>query len=171
MSTNLIDNVSNNISLYYKGEVTINFVRNGKIFKKISKHNNGTAELFKVITNALAGNWSASTCPQYIQLFNKDTNGVYKKLLQSPQRKQSSNVKTVNTVDSKSSTLYLEFLIPRTAVSSTEVVNHVRLYSGIDDTSTFLASINLSNGSEINLADNTNANLLIKWTLTNGNAS
>ena len=171
MSTNLIDNVSNNISLYYRGEVTINFVRNGKIFKKISKHNNGTAELFKVITNALAGNWSASTCPQYIQLFNKE-NGVYTKLLQSPQRKQSSSVKTVNTVDSKSSTLYLEFLIPRTAVSTVGVVNHVRLYSGIDDTSTFLASIDLiGDDNTIDLADNTNANLLITWTLTIGNAS
>lgn len=170
MSTDLTNNVSNNISLYYKGEVTINFVKNGKIFKKISKHNTGTAELFKTITNALAGSWSASTCPQYIQLFNK-TNNVYTKLLQSPQRKQSSDVKTVNTLNNKSSTLYLEFLIPRTAISNTGVVNCVRLYSGIDDTNTFLASIDLSSSNEINLAENTNANLLITWTLTIGNAS
>lgn len=58
-----------NSTLAYNGQVKIELVKNKKVLKSINCHNEGTAELFRYIANALAGNTNSNSMPKFITMF------------------------------------------------------------------------------------------------------
>ena len=55
--------VTKNAAVSYAGGATIKIVKNGKVRRTIQQHNEGTLELFKFITNCLAGNYQDDNRP------------------------------------------------------------------------------------------------------------
>ena len=56
-------------TLGYSGYVSIKIYKGNKLYKTINQHNEGTAELFRYIANALAGNTNSALMPRYIHTF------------------------------------------------------------------------------------------------------
>ena len=44
-------------AIEYKGDVSIDVIRKGKVIKSFKNHNDGTSNLFKFILDCLAGNY------------------------------------------------------------------------------------------------------------------
>ena len=62
----------NNLTIQYKGKVTVKYEKNGKILKSYQVHNNGTQELFRYLCACLTNNQqnNVNNCPEYIMLYN-----------------------------------------------------------------------------------------------------
>lgn len=53
-------------TIKYRGDVTIEFVKNGKIVRTIKKHNSATKYLFEFIYHCLAGNFYQDELPSFV---------------------------------------------------------------------------------------------------------
>ena len=60
--------VTKNAAVSYAGGATIKIVKNGKVRRTIQQHNEGTLELFKFITNCLAGNYQDTNRPMILRV-------------------------------------------------------------------------------------------------------
>jgi len=56
----------------YHGRVKIEWMKGDKVYKTVEQHNEGTAELFRYLANALAGNINNTNMPRYIHSFHAD---------------------------------------------------------------------------------------------------
>ena len=59
-------------SIEYKGDVSIDVIRKGKVIKSFKNHNDGTSNLFKFILDCLAGNYYEINRPFWIVPYYTD---------------------------------------------------------------------------------------------------
>lgn len=59
-------------SIEYKGDVSIDVIRKGKVIKSFKNHNDGTSNLFKFILDCLAGNYYEVNRPFWIVPYYTD---------------------------------------------------------------------------------------------------
>lgn len=63
--------LKNKSSLGYKGNVTISFLKKGKVVKKLNTHNLGTPVLFQFLLNCLKGDYFSDDRPQWVRTFKQ----------------------------------------------------------------------------------------------------
>ena len=66
--------VNNSSSIQYKGDVSISFIKKGKVVRKIKNHNEGKNSLFEFLLDCLAGNYYKSNRPTWIIPYYKEQN-------------------------------------------------------------------------------------------------
>ena len=71
-------------AIEYKGDVSIDIIRKGKVIKSFKNHNDGTSNLFKFILDCLAGNYYEVNRPFWIVPYYKDTDGEDKYSISIP---------------------------------------------------------------------------------------
>lgn len=64
----------NGSAIAYKGRVRIQLLHGDRVYKTIEQHNEGTAELFRYLANALAGNTNNANMPRYLHTFHAKNN-------------------------------------------------------------------------------------------------
>lgn len=181
---------SNSIS--YKGLVKIEYMHGSNCIKSYTVHNDGTAELFRFIANALAGNFNKSMRPQFIHTFYCDRDEIriaeestsesarnilwsverstcaYNVPLQTVQVRPAQISTTVNPLE-KPYITEITFMIPYSQIRDTS--NIICLYN----TSAFgsdvkpLAYIILPEDKELTIEGLTN--VAITWSMSVSNAA
>ena len=71
-------------AIEYKGDVSIDVIRKGKVIKSFKNHNDGTSNLFKFILDCLAGNYYEVNRPFWIVPYFTDENKVDKYSISIP---------------------------------------------------------------------------------------
>ena len=71
-------------AIEYKGDVSIDVIRKGKVIKSFKNHNDGTSNLFKFILDCLAGNYYEVNRPFWIVPYYTDTDGKDKYSISIP---------------------------------------------------------------------------------------
>lgn len=139
-------------TIKYKGSVSINVLKNGKVVRTLSNHNKGNYPLFKYIAQCLVANFSEPEHPCYLKLGNSTTSeGVttFKNYSLSPQRYASAKP----ILSNNSAIASFEFLVPATtlALSNNLSINTLRLYNDVNRNADELysAELILSSGNEI----------------------
>lgn len=172
-------------TLGYSGYVSIKIYKGNKLYKTINQHNEGTAELFRYIANALAGNTNSALMPRYIHTFyctkfdpityiwgadavGNELYGTSKSTCSYNTPFSSVEVKydqNINNGDGGYNTEYT-FLLPYNQIS--ETTNVVCLYNsiGYGDNIVPLAYIKLDHDDWLTLSDNNDANIVITWVMT-----
>jgi hypothetical protein len=164
-------------ALAYRGEVTVELVKGDKVYQVIRQHNEGTAELFRYLANALAGNVNTTNMPRYLHTFNAE----------NPETDQGDNLYGTNrstcalnvpfsnvevrydsTLDGYS-TEYT-FMIPFSQIWGT--TNVLALYNTIayGNAITPLAFIRLNEDQWIRASSSNTANVVVRWVMTVYNA-
>ena len=71
-------------AIEYRGDVSIDVIRKGKVIKSFKNHNDGTSNLFKFILDCLAGNYYEVNRPFWIVPYYTDTDGEDKYSISIP---------------------------------------------------------------------------------------
>ena len=71
-------------AIEYRGDVSIDVIRKGKIIKSFKNHNDGTSNLFKFILDCLAGNYYEVNRPFWIVPYYTDKDGEDKYSISIP---------------------------------------------------------------------------------------
>ena len=146
---------TNDIAKYYQGDVQIKLMRGRKPYKTINVKNNGTAEFFRILCNAVAGNDYGSQMPKYVGLYN-DSDDI-------PLNISRTHFTTVG-VNNDTDGYYTEFtfIIPGSYLR-TGTVSNIKLYNTTVEGAGELASVDL--GEESFSITDTESNLMITWIL------
>lgn len=107
----------NSISgIKYRGYVTVDIIKNGKIIKRLEKHNTATPILFNFIYDCLAGNYYKDARPSYVIPLVEDIES------ENPSYKLYNNIYTPITsikVDKEESIISYKSLIGYNVLSDT----------------------------------------------------
>lgn len=71
-------------AIEYRGDVSIDVIRKGKVIKSFKNHNDGTSNLFKFILDCLAGNYYEVNRPFWVVPYYTDTDGENKYSISIP---------------------------------------------------------------------------------------
>lgn len=175
--------VSSSSGIAYRGTVRIQFMKGDKVYRTIEQHNEGTAELFRYLANALAGNTNNTNMPKYIHTFNAE----------DPASDQGDNLYgtnrstcALNTPFSNVEVRYdsaldgynteYTFMIPYSQIWGTTNVLALYNTTAFGDSITPLAFIRLKHYDDpdrnqwITVTDSNTSNVVITWIMTVYNA-
>ena len=124
----------------YQGNVSISFVKNGKIKKSIKQHNSGTSYLFQLLASAITGQSLASEMPRYIMLFDASDNPI---LYYKPQFTGGKPIVS----DGQARASFTAY-IPQSAVTAS-TFKKLAMYTQSNNPNTKLAEVTLENPTEI----------------------
>lgn len=124
----------------YQGNVTVSFVRKGRVIKTIRNHNEGTNELFRFLLNCLAGNYYANDRPVFIRaVYDLNHTSEVKPSDYTPSYANASTIAVPITQasvqldnDLNVYTLTYQCLVPRNTITNTEIIDGLRFYSTIN---------------------------------------
>lgn len=167
-------------SLNYCGFATIKVKKGNKIIKKYSSHNSGTQYLFKLLANALCGNYQREYMPRYIDLGNIDENSKFTSSL-IHRIPLNSTVVTENSgysIELANNNVYsIKFgalfscLFNFSNLIPDGSINAMQLHSNANGNDTCLAQIQLADElSEDTLKFSSSYNFLVEWIMTFDNA-
>lgn len=153
----------------YKGRVEIQLVKGDQVYQAITQHNEGTAELFHYLANALAGTINTSNMPRYLHTFHAENpqSAEGDDLYGTNQSTCALNVpfsnvevrydKEVDGYDTE-----YTFMVPYSQIWGT--TNVLALYNTIayGNAITPLAFIRLKDTQQIYIAEGSTANVVIK---------
>ena len=175
--------ISSSSGIAYKGSVRIQLLKGDRVYRTIEQHNVGTAELFRYLANALAGNVNNTNMPRYLHTFNAGDTQEEVDLAQGDNLYGTNrstcalNIPFSNVEVRYDSTLdgyntEYTFMIPYSQIWST--TNVLALYNTINygDSITPLAYIRLKHNSDpdqdqwITVTDSNTSNVVITWIMT-----
>lgn len=144
-----------NESMVYSGTVTVKLLKGRKPYKTINIHNEGSAEFFRILCNAVAGNSVNDLMPKCVALFGEsDTSLTSVKV----------HYNTISVTENAGAyATELVFVIPGSMLISGEV-HEIRLYNSASDSAQWLAKVELSSAEYFN-TDPT-SNLMVVWGLS-----
>lgn len=161
-----------NTNISYSGKVTVKKYHNGKLIKTFHIKNNGTAALFNLICNFLAGSSSTSyTASPLIDVCSRTTSGSFTSVLNSLPRSSTPVVQEA-TLETDNATLTYSFNLYNTNLTSISGTGNVYfvLRNGNNASSTILAYIDTKiplNSFRIS----SNEVWVISWDLMIGNGT
>ncbi len=168
-------NNSSSTSITYQGNVTVKYVKNGKVIKKRKQHNAGTAELFDVILTALSGSLHTNRIPYYLLAFTTEgKSALYKAAA------KSSVIKVDNQTNSITYTFTLPYaMFNLSTLSGGKNINTLRLYGeshivhdNLENSTNPLAAVELVEDEQISYNDLIfGVSVIIEWKMTFSNAT
>ena len=177
--------VTPEVNISYSGNAKIQYMKGKKVYKTVTAHNAGTAELFRYIANCIIGNVNRAAMPRYICTFNTENGGAEmwstKNRISNVVAFSTANVDNYSYIDINNMKVTTDgYVAELTFMFSYEQIHGtsdlICLYNvpQVGDGVTPLAYIKLVHDSEkderIVLDTNNTTNIMITWQLIVNNA-
>lgn len=157
----MIDKVQAKECASYSGQVTIQFLKGRKAYRKLEVKNNGTLRFFEILCNAVAGNNFSAYMPKYVGIFNVVDNTAHEVNLT---RAHFNKVNVGSDVTTGDPFVEFTFVFPGSSLQNNEYVNQLRLFYSTDTSSdnNLLATVDVATPFRVS----SDSNLMITWKLS-----